>query len=76
MFLEGGFTIPDGQRITVPIGIAAFPHDLLAFPPRAMVDRGYNVKHWTDMPRGGHFAGLEEPELLLSDLRRFVASLA
>jgi pimeloyl-ACP methyl ester carboxylesterase len=75
MFLEGGFAIPEGRRIEVPTGVAAFPHDLLAFPPRSMVERGYNVVHWTDMPRGGHFAGLEEPELLLEDLRGFVAAL-
>jgi len=73
--LEGGATIPEGQRIEVPTGVASFPHDLLAFPPRAMVERGYNVTHWTDMPRGGHFIGLEEPELLLRDLRDFVRSL-
>lgn len=75
MFLEGGFAIPDGRRIEVPTGIASFPHDLLLFPPRPMVERGYNVVHWTDMPRGGHFASLEEPELLLADLRAFVAAL-
>jgi len=75
MFLEGGFSIPDGKRIEVPTGVAAFPRDLLAFPPRSMVERGYNVVHWTDMPRGGHFAGLEEPELLLADLRAFVQGL-
>jgi microsomal epoxide hydrolase len=40
-----------------------------------MVERGYNVVHWTDMPRGGHFAGLEEPDLLLADIRRFAAGL-
>ncbi|MGQ5701168.1 epoxide hydrolase family protein [Sandaracinobacteroides sp. A072] len=76
MFLEGGFSIPEGRRIEVPTGVAAFPHDLLAFPPRSMVERGYNVTHWTDMPRGGHFAGMEEPELLLTDLRAFVSDLA
>jgi len=75
MFLEGGFTIPPGQRIEVPTGVAAFPRDLLAFPPRAMVERGYHVVHWTDMPAGGHFAALEAPDLLLADLRRFVAAL-
>ncbi len=75
MFLEGGFNIPEGRRIEVPTGVAAFPRDLLAFPPRAMVERGYRVVHWTDMPRGGHFAGLEEPELLLADIRMFVAGL-
>lgn len=75
LFDEGGFTIPDGRRIEVPTGVAAFPHDLLAFPPRAMAERGYNVVHWTKMPRGGHFASLEEPELFLADLRNFVADL-
>lgn len=75
LFDEGGFQIPVGRRIEVPTGVAAFPHDLLAFPPRAMVERGYNVVHWTKMPRGGHFASLEEPELFLADLRKFVAGL-
>ncbi len=75
MFLEGGFAIPEGRRIEVPTGVAAFPKDLLAFPPRSMVERGYDVVHWTDMPRGGHFASLEEPELFLADLRAFVAGL-
>ncbi|MBW7947078.1 MAG: epoxide hydrolase, partial [Sphingomonadaceae bacterium] len=59
LFDEGGFTIPDGRRIEVQTGVAAFPHDLLAFPPRAMAERGYNIVHWTKMPRGGHFASLE-----------------
>ena len=75
MFLEGGFAIPEGRRITLPTGVAAFPQDLLAFPPRAMVERGYNVVRYTAMPRGGHFASLEEPELFLADLRAFVAGL-
>ena len=75
MFAEGGFSIPADRRIEVPTGCAAFPHDLLAFPPRAMAERGYNVVHWTDMPRGGHFASMEEPELFLADLRKFAANL-
>ena len=73
--LEGGFSIPPGTRIEVPTGVAAFPQDLLAFPPRSMVERGYNVVRYTEMPRGGHFAGLEEPELLLADFRHFVKEL-
>ena len=75
MFIEGGFAIPEGKRVDVPTGVAAFPHDLLAFPARAIVERGYNVVHWTDMPRGGHFASLEEPELFLADVRAFAAGL-
>jgi pimeloyl-ACP methyl ester carboxylesterase len=75
LFLEGGFAMPAGRRVEVPVGVAAFPRDLLAFPPRPMVERGYNVAHWTTMPRGGHFASLEEPELFLADLRSFVSGL-
>ncbi len=75
LFEEGGFAIPEGRRIEVPTAAAAFPKDLLAFPPRAMVERGYNVVRYTTMPRGGHFASLEEPELFLADLRAFAASL-
>ena len=75
MFQEGGFAMPKGARVTVPTGVAHFPWDMLSFPPRAMVERGYNVTHWTDMPRGGHFASLEEPELFLADLRDFAATL-
>jgi pimeloyl-ACP methyl ester carboxylesterase len=74
MYLEGGFAMPPGRRVEVATGVAAFPHDLLAFPPRAMVERGYNVVHWTDMPRGGHFASVEEPELFLADVRAFYAA--
>ena len=75
LFDEAGFTIPDGRRIEVATAVAAFPHDLLAFPPRAMVERGYNLVRYTQMPRGGHFASLEEPELFITDLRAFAAAL-
>lgn len=75
LFDEGGFTIPEGRRVEVPTAVAAFPHDLLAFPPRAIVERGYNVVRYTEMPRGGHFASLEEPELFIADVRAFAAGL-
>ncbi|MEM6833913.1 MAG: epoxide hydrolase [Pseudomonadota bacterium] len=74
LFDEGGFSMPEDARVEKPTGVAAFPKDLLGFPPRAMVERGYNVVHWTDMPRGGHFASIEEPELFLEDLRLFVSN--
>jgi pimeloyl-ACP methyl ester carboxylesterase len=53
-----------------PCALAHFPKELL-FPPREWVGRGYNIQHWTDMPRGGHFAAAEEPELLAEDIRTF-----
>jgi pimeloyl-ACP methyl ester carboxylesterase len=59
-----------GEFVHVPTGIAHFPKEL-PFPPRVWIERGYNLQHWTEMPRGGHFAATEEPELLAADLRAF-----
>lgn len=63
------------SRIEVPVGFAAFPDPVYCPPPRSVVERGYNVVHWTDMPRGGHFAAMEEPELFVEDVRKFARSL-
>lgn len=59
-----------GDFVQVPCAIAHFPKELL-FPPREWIERGYNIQHWTDMPRGGHFAAAEEPALLAEDIRDF-----
>jgi microsomal epoxide hydrolase len=59
-------------RVEVPTGVAAFPREPY-LAPRAWVERLYDVRQWTDMPRGGHFAALEAPDLLGADLRRFFA---
>ncbi len=56
--------------VTVPTGVARFPKEVLRFP-RGWVERRYNVVHWTDMPRGGHFAAMEQPDLFVEDLRSF-----
>ena len=61
--------LTSGQHIEVPTGVALSPKELL--PPRALAERFLRVEHWTEMPRGGHFAALEEPELLAEDLRAF-----
>ena len=63
-----------GQRISVATAIAHFPREL-PIPPRQYVERGYNVTRWSELPRGGHFAAAEEPELLAADIRAFVAGL-
>jgi pimeloyl-ACP methyl ester carboxylesterase len=57
-------------QLTVPCGIAHFPKEE-PFPPRSWIERGYNIQHWTEMPRGGHFAAMEQPELLAADIRKF-----
>jgi microsomal epoxide hydrolase len=53
---------------------ASFPHDLLP-PPREWGERFFNIQRWTNMPRGGYFAAMEEPELLAEDIRAFFRPL-
>lgn len=73
---EGGRILSDrGERVQVPTACALFPKEMLAWPPRSYVERLYNVQHWTEMPRGGHFGAAEEPALLVDDIRAFVRSL-
>lgn len=57
-----------------PCAIACFPKEIVT-PPREWVERGYNVSRWTVMPKGGHFAAAEEPEMLAADLRTFFRDL-
>jgi microsomal epoxide hydrolase len=61
-----------GSRVAVPTGVAIFPHDMLnGRPPRRWAERDYRIVHWSEMPRGGHFACLEQPELFVTELRSF-----
>jgi pimeloyl-ACP methyl ester carboxylesterase len=64
-----------GERLAVPCAIARFPHEMPS-PPRSWVERGYQVVRWTEMPRGGHFAALEVPDLLAADILEFLETLA
>ena len=60
------------QRITVPTGYAAFPKEMLLLqPPRSSLERDFHLVHYSEMPRGGHFACFEQPELFVEDVRRF-----
>ncbi len=74
--LEKSDRFPAGTYITVPTGVAAFPDPVFLPPPRSFAEKTYNIVHWTDMPRGGHFAAWEQPELMLSDLRAFIATIS
>jgi microsomal epoxide hydrolase len=58
------------ERVPVPMGAAIFPKELFR-PPRVWAEAIYDVVHWTKMPSGGHFAAMEEPQLLVDDIRRF-----
>ena len=72
--LQAPLHFKQGERIQVPCAVAHFPKES-PFPPREWVERFYHVQRWTDMPRGGHFAAMEEPELLAEDIRAFFRPL-
>jgi len=77
LYLEArrsGMFPPRGARIEVPTGCAIFPRELVR-PPRAWAERAYNVQRWTEMPAGGHFAAMEEPDALVDDIRAFFRPL-
>lgn len=63
-----------GKRVEVPTGVAMFPKDMVP-GPREWLEKGFNVQHWTDMPKGGHFGEMEEPKLLAKNIRDFFRTL-
>ena len=73
---EGGRFLPkDHLPLKVPTAIAKFPKEYLEWAPKSYVERIYNVQQWTEMSAGGHFAALEQPDLLIKDIRKFAKSL-
>jgi pimeloyl-ACP methyl ester carboxylesterase len=56
----------------VPVGVAAFAEDIAI---RRYGEQGNNIVHWTDFDRGGHFAAMEAPDLLVEDVRAFFRTL-
>ena len=73
---EGGRFFPkDFKKIEIPTAAAIFPAEMSEWPPKSYVERIFNLKQWTEMPAGGHFAALEKPDLLVNDIRKFSRSL-
>ena len=69
---EGGRFLPkEHLPLKVPTAVALFPKEYLEWAPRSYVERIYNIQQWTEMPRGGHFAALEQPDLLIKDIKFF-----
>jgi len=67
---EGGLAFEPGERLETPTAFANFPGEpLYSAPPRSFAERAYNIVRWTDMPRGGHFAAMEEPDLYVDEVR-------
>ncbi len=69
-----GWPLAAGERVQVPTAYASFPREIL-HPPRAWAERVYDIRRWTMMPSGGHFASLEEPAALAADIREFFRDL-
>ncbi len=63
----------DSKRVEVPVGVAVFPNDFRSV--RAFCETNNNIVHWTQMPRGGHFAGMDAPDLLAADIAAFFSKL-
>jgi microsomal epoxide hydrolase len=73
--MHGPWPIPDGATVDVPTGYAEFPHEMLR-PPRSLAARMYtDIRRWTVMPRGGHFAAMEQPDALAQEVREFFRPL-
>jgi len=73
--LHSGWPIPEGGSIGVPMAYAEFPKEIL-IPPRALAEKTYtDIRRWTVMAKGGHFAALEQPEALAGDVKAFFAPL-
>jgi microsomal epoxide hydrolase len=63
---------PARGKLETPAGFAAFPGEMRPLnPPRGMLERNFNLVHYTKMPKGGHFACLEQPTLFVEDVRSF-----
>ena len=69
--MHGGALREPLEHVDVPTGVARYPKEEILRFPRSWVEQRYDVMHWADMPRGGHFAAMEEPELFVDDLRTF-----
>jgi epoxide hydrolase len=74
LYWESFHSFGAGSRVELPTGIAAFPMEIIR-SPRSWCEVAYNVTHWTDMARGGHFAAFEQPELFVEDVRAFFATV-
>lgn len=74
LYWESFKSLVEGAKVEVPTGVAAFPKEILQ-SSRRWCEPKYNITHWTDMPRGGHFAAFEQPELFVDDVRAFFATV-
>jgi microsomal epoxide hydrolase len=73
--LHGSAILPAGDKISVPTGYAQFPREMLKAPRRTAERVFTDIRRWSVMPKGGHFAALEQPELLAGEVQAFFREL-
>ena len=72
---HGPWPIPDGETVDVPMGYSEFPKEIVR-PPRSLAERTFtDIRRWSVMPAGGHFAAMEEPDALAAEIRAFYRPL-
>ena len=74
MYYENTHSLPPMGKIEIPTGIALFAQDIL-LPPKEWTVKNLNIVQWTEIPRGGHFTAMEEPDLFVEDIRKFYRQL-
>jgi microsomal epoxide hydrolase len=73
--MHGPWPIPEGETVDVPMGYAEFPKEIL-HPPRSLAEKVYaDIRRCSVMPKGGHFAALEQPEALAREVHHFFRAL-
>jgi pimeloyl-ACP methyl ester carboxylesterase len=74
LYWEGLTFVQSIGRVELPTGVAQFPKEIMR-APRNWCESNYNITRWTTMPRGGHFAALEQPALFVDDVRGFFSTV-
>lgn len=73
--MHGTWPVPPGERVLVPTGYCQFPREIVR-PPRSLAGRVFgDIRRWSEMPRGGHFAAMEQPAALAQEIRQFFRPL-
>jgi pimeloyl-ACP methyl ester carboxylesterase len=73
--MHGHLPITTGERVDVPMGYCAFPHEIIHPPPSVAATMYTDSRRWTPMAKGGHFAAMEQPEALAREIVAFYCSL-
>ena len=77
MMEEGGTNMAPGTKVNVPTGMAKFPQEAQAYciGPRSYMEKGFNIVHWSELERGGHFAAWETGRLFADEMMSFVEKI-